>query len=260
MDWLSFPAPDDPDRLFRVNVSFLLSHYGCIWGGGCPGLLNHSRDPEAACCERGVTFVDSDDFAHVSAKVDELTAEDCDNIEHVRAKGWYLRSRSGTPYKTRKLGGSCIFTNRAGGRAGKPGCAFHHLALRTGVHPSETKPFICWTLPLNFSHVESDEPGGPTTMVVDAFTADAWGGTDNADEEDGRGHMGYWCIDTPDAYRASRPVYRTFEIELRKAMGDAGYERMAELLDEAGERRHPMPGERRNNGKPMIPLILAERF
>jgi hypothetical protein len=95
---------------------------------------------------------------------------------------------------------------------------------------------------------------------VTAFTADAWGGTDDAEEPDGRGHMGYWCVDTPDAYRGTRPVYRSMERELRRGMGDAGYERMVELLEEIGERRYPMPGELKNGRRPMIPLLVEQRF
>jgi hypothetical protein len=260
LDWLTFPDPDDADHRFRVNVSFLLSNYRCIWGCGCPGLLNARADSEAACCERGVTFVDEDDFAHVADMVEELTAEDCDNLEHVRERGWYLAGPSGRPYKTRKLGGSCIFTNRTGGPAGKPGCSFHHLAARQGKHPSETKPSICWTLPLNFSHEAPEEPGGPHTTIVSAFTADAWSGTDDDEEPDGRGHMGYWCVDTPDAYRAAQPVYRTFETELRKRMGDRPYERLVELLEQVERPRFPMPGQLVNGGLPMISRLVAQRF
>jgi hypothetical protein len=260
LEWLTFPDPADEDRQFRVNVSFLLSSYECIYGCGCPGLLNRKASADIACCERGVTFMDEDDFEHVAEMVDGLTAEDCDNIEHVRTRGWYLASKSGRPYKTRKLGDGCIFANRAGGPAGKPGCAFHHLADRLGVHHSETKPFICWTIPLNFSDEDPVEPGGRSTTLVTAFTADAWGGTDDAEEPDGRGHMGYWCVDTPDAYRGTRPVYRSMERELRRGMGDAGYERMVELLEEIGERRYPMPGELKNGRRPMIPLLVEQRF
>jgi hypothetical protein len=260
VDWLTFPAPDDPEHQFRVNVSFMLSNYECIWGRGCHGLLNRAVQPDVACCERGVTFMDDDDFAHVSEMVSELTAEDSDHIGHIRTRGWYQSSSSGRPYKTRKLAGGCIFSNRTGGPTGKPGCAFHHLAARTGRHPSETKPFICWSLPLNFSSEEAIEPGGRTTTIVSAFTADAWGGTDDSEEPDGRGHMGYWCVDTPDAYRGTRPVYRSMERELRKAMGDAAYERLVELLDEIEQPRYPMPGQLVNGRRPMIPLLVEQRF
>lgn len=260
VEWLTFPAPDDPDRQYRVNVSFLLSNYQCIFGQGCQGTLNRYPSADAGCCDRGVTFIDDDDFDHVAEMVGELTAEDCDNIEHVRARGWYVSSRSGKPYKTRKLGSLCIFGNRTGGAAGKAGCAFHHLAARQGKHHSDTKPFICWSVPLNFSSEEPEEPGGPETTIVSAFTADAWGGTDDAEEADGHGHMGWWCIDTPDAYRAALPVYQSCEHELRKGIGDAAYERMAELLAGIERPRFPMPGQRVNRGLPMIGQIVEERF
>jgi hypothetical protein len=84
-------------------------------------------------------------------------------------------------------------------------------------------------VPLNFSSEEPEEPGGRATTIVSAFTSDAWGGTDDDEEPDGRGHTGYWCINTPDAYRGARPVYRSLEHELRKGIGDAAYEQMAEL-------------------------------
>jgi hypothetical protein len=260
VEWLTFPDPDDPDHQFRVNVSFMLSNYECIFGRGCPGLMDTQAAPDLGCCHRGVTFFDDDDFAHVSKMVDQLAAEDCDNLDHVRTRGWYLTSPSGKPYKTRKVGGACIFDNRVGGATGKPGCAFHHLAARSGLHHSDTKPHICWSIPLNFSAEDAEEPGGRTTMIVSAFTADAWGGTDDDEEPDGRGHVGYWCIDTPDAYRGASPVYRSLEHELRKGMGDAGYEAMAELLDRIDEPRYAMPGRLVNRGLPMIPLLVERHF
>jgi hypothetical protein len=260
VEWLTFPAPDDPDRQFRVNVSFLLSNYQCIFGQGCLGSLNKKPSADYGCCERGVTFIDEDDFDHVVEMVGQLTAEDCDNIDHVRERGWYLSSKAGKPYKTRKVDSLCIFGNRTGGPAGKAGCAFHHLAARTGRHHTETKPYICWSVPLNFSSEEPEEPGGRDTTIVSAFTADAWGGTEDNEEADGRGHLGWWCIDTPDAYRGAEPVYRTMEHELRKGIGDAAYERMAELLDGIDRPRHPMPGQLVNRGLPVIGQIVAKRF
>ena len=92
VEWLTFPAPDDPDRQFRVNVSFLLSNYECIFGRGCPGSLNKYPSADHGCCERGVTFIDEDDFEHVEEMVGQLTAEDADNIDHIRNRGWFLAS------------------------------------------------------------------------------------------------------------------------------------------------------------------------
>lgn len=241
---MTFPSPDDEGHQFRVDVSFLLSNYRCIFGAGCPGVLNAAVRTDVGCCERGVEFVDDADLEHVTAMVDELTAEDADEIAQIRTRGWHLTRKNGRPFKTRVLRGACIFANRDGGATGRPGCAFHHLAERTGRHPAETKPDTCWRVPLNFSAEEAIEPNGRDTTIISAFTADAWGG-----------EVHWWCIDTPDAFRATKPVYRTFEYELRKAMGDAAYERLAELLHEIPAPRHPAPGQRANDGLPMLPLL-----
>jgi hypothetical protein len=72
--------------------------------------------------------------------------------------------------------------------------------------------------------------------------------------------MGFWCIDTPDAYQGDRPVYRSFEVELRKELGDAVYERLAELLDDIERPRYPMPGQTVHGARPLIPLLVQQRF
>jgi hypothetical protein len=248
IEWMTFPAPGDDGRQYRINVSFLLSNYRCIFGCGCLGLLDREPATDLGCCGHGVEFVDDEDFEHVAAMVGELTAEDADHLAQIRGnKGWYYAQRDGTPFKTRIHRGACIFANRELGATGKPGCAFHHLAERTGRHPAETKPEICWSIPLNFSHEEPVEPNGRDTTIVSAFSADAWG------------HVNWWCVDTPDAYTAKAPVYRTFEHELRKGMGDSAYERMVELLLEIPAPRHPMPGQRANRGLPVLPLLNERR-
>ena len=237
---MTFPAPDDESRQYRVNVSFLLSNYRCLFGCGCPGVLAREPQPDVGCCERGVEFMDAADYAHVAAMVDELTPADFDRYDQARTAGWYQSNARG-PAKTRVVDEACIFANREGGRTGKPGCAFHHLAIRTGRHPADTKPEICWTIPFNFSDEEAIEPGGRETTIVSAFSAGAWGDD-----------VHWWCVDTPDAYSAAEPVYRTYEYELRKMMGDASYERMAELLREIPAPRRPMPGQLRAKSLPLI--------
>jgi hypothetical protein len=234
VEWMTFPAPDDDGRQFRVNVSFLLSNYRCIFGCGCPGVhLDGPPQADLGCCAHGVEFTDDEDFEHVAAMVDELTSADADHIGLIRGGDWYAAKKSGVPFKTYLVGDACVFANREGGPTGKPGCAFHHLALRTGRHPSDTKPEICWSVPLNFSDEDPVEPGGRETTIVSAFSTDAWDG-----------QIGWWCVDAPDAYTAAEPVFRTFEHELRKGMGDAGYERMVELLIDIPAPRFPMPGQR----------------
>lgn len=256
IDWLSFRGPSG--QAYQVNVSFLKSNYHCTFGQGCPGLLNRYSDShDLSCCERGVTFTNEEDFEHVKAVVSELTDEDTDNLAHIRDKGWY-QEINGVPYKTRKLFDGCIFANREGGPAGKPGCAFHHLALRTGRDPIDMKPEVCWTLPLSLGQeVKYEDASTETVLILSVHTADAWGGTNDGDlEDEAHGYMGYWCIDTPDAYNNNRPVYQSFEGELRKLMGDMDYEMMVQLVQV--RTATPMPGEVRNEGRPMIPLLVEK--
>lgn len=240
VEWLTFPAPDDDTHQFRVDVSFLLSNYRCIFGAGCPGLLDRPPRDDLGCCGHGAEFVDDEDFDHVAAMVDELTEEDADNIAHIRKRGWF-HAKGRRPFKTQILGGRCIFANRSDGPLGKPGCAFHHLAARTGRHPADTKPDICWRVPLNFSEEDAIEPNGRDTTIVAPFTGEAWGGD-----------IHWWCTDTADAFIAHDPVYVTFEHELRKGMGDAAYEQLVELLDEIPEPRWPSPGQRVPKALPLI--------
>jgi hypothetical protein len=253
VDWVTFTGPSG--KVYQANVSFLLSNYNCIYGQGCHGLLNRYTDfSDVACCERGVTFIDDDDFNHVSQMVTELTEEDCDNIDHVRTKGWYISGKNGKPYKTRKMNDGCIFANRTGGSAGKPGCAFHHLAERTERHYADTKPYICWTVPLLFGNEIDLEEGGPEIIQISAFTSDSWGGDEDRDGK--RGHMGFWCIDAPDAYGDSRAVYQSNGYELRKLMGNEDYDYMVELIRDRTPT--PMPGAVRNDGRPLIPLLIEK--
>jgi hypothetical protein len=229
---LTFPDPDDSTHQFRIDVSFLLSNYRCIFGAGCPGLLDSPPRDDIGCCAHGAEFVDDEDYEHVATMVAELTEADADNYDYIRTRGWFI-PKGRRPFKTAIVGSRCVFSNRSDGPLGKPGCALHHLAARTGRNPADTKPDICWRVPLNFSHEEPIEPNGRDTTIVTAFTGDAWGGDD----------VHWWCTETSDAFDAPKPVYRSFEYELRKGIGDTAYERLVELLDQIPAPRWPTPGQ-----------------
>ena len=259
IEWLEFAHPEKDDYMFRVNVSLMLSGYQCIYGSGCPSIKADLPREDVGCCAQGVTFEDEDDFKHVEKMVGELTEADCANLDHVRNKGWYIRTPKGEPRNTRKLGNKCIFANPAPTKPGDPqmGCSFHALADRTGRHHSDTKPVICWSVPI-YSNLDYDDGNDVDVFTVTNVTANTWGARDPEPEDgdEGRGYFTYWCMDTPDAFVGSVPFYIDNEVELRKIMGDPGYERMAELLKDK-VRQHPMPGELVNDGKPMIADIIS---
>ena len=99
LEWLTFRSPDDIDKQFRVNVSFMLSNYNCIWGRGCPGLLNHHHESEVACCELGVRFMDADDFNHFVVRTNGTndtwtTADDFTLATHAHAAAFGLGGAS----------------------------------------------------------------------------------------------------------------------------------------------------------------------
>jgi hypothetical protein len=57
--------------------------------------------------------------------------------------------------KTRTIDDGCIFLNRKGyeapGFTGNFGCVLHHLAQKENRHFVDTKPDVCWQLPLRRS-------------------------------------------------------------------------------------------------------------
>lgn len=247
---------------YRVNLSWLLSNWKCIFGEGCPGHFGanspHTK-PDVACCSIGFWVDDDADLAKVESYYEQLTDEDWDTElrEVVQQKGdWKIvrkPDKDGFPsIKSRVHQGGCVFANRANGSAGKPGCAFHVLAERIGKHFTEVKPNVCWTVPI---HQYMDEDN---VFVVDVWDADEWGGVNPDGTHDS--WMKWWCVDTPDAYVGADPVYKYLEHELRLIMGSEAYDEMVSQIDKRkGNYIAPMPGAVLNDGRPLLPLIIGNR-
>jgi len=72
-EWVSFPDPDDPDHEIRADLSFLLSSWACIFGGGCQGIAGQ---PAQGCCSHGAFFSDAADERRVRNAAKELTTDD----------------------------------------------------------------------------------------------------------------------------------------------------------------------------------------
>jgi len=273
VDWIEFNVPRDDEEVgWRVNLNFMLSNYQCIFGQGCPGhfgVQDQHTIPDIGCCSIGFRIFDQEDFDSVNLMIAELTDEDWDKElrQHVEKKGRWWKYLGTPPEKIRDqpeyndnydgnslvVDGGCVFANRTGGSSGHPGCAFHVLAERTGRHHTETKPEVCWTAPIRYYYDEEDE-----VNVIDAWDADNWGGADKDETHDS--WMRWWCMDTPDAYVGAEPVYVSLEHELRGNMGDAAYDEMVRLIKErSGNVVSPMPGAVRNDGRPMLPLLIGSR-
>ncbi|GGO54940.1 hypothetical protein GCM10012287_45020 [Streptomyces daqingensis] len=131
----------------------------------------------------------------------------------------------GPERQTRRIDGACIFHNRPG-FAGGQGCALHMLALREGREPLETKPDVCWQLPIRRTFEWVERPDGEQVLVVSIGEYDrrGWGS--------GGHDLHWWCTSAPSAHGAGKPVYESYKPELTELMGEQGYERLAELCEQ----------------------------
>src|SRR5579859_6837142 len=149
-----------------------MSSWGCVFGAGCPGIV--AGRPDDGCCTHGAFFSEKADERRVRAAAKELTKDDWQHRKAGRRDG-VVEADDGRR-RTRVVDGACVFLNRPG-FAGGAGCALHRLALRTGRHPLETKPDVCWQLPLLRSDDWEDRLDETRVLVttVTEFDRRAWG-------------------------------------------------------------------------------------
>ena len=226
-EWVTFDDPAEEGRHWQFDVTFLTSRWRCIFGQGCQGVRTE-RAPELAegCCSYGAHFDDAADRDRVVKAARQLEPDEWQFIARGRRDG--VVARTGKSWRTRLVDDACIFLNRPGFSAG-PGCALHLLADRLGVHFHETKPEICWQLPIRRAdHVLED---GSVTSVVTEFSRASWGG--------GGEDFAWWCTEDPAAFDSPTPVFESLEAELRATCGDAVYEALAVYLWERLESSTP---------------------
>jgi hypothetical protein len=221
-EWVTIPIPGKEIRRWEIDVTFLTSSWRCIFGNGCQGVLTEPA-PELAqgCCSYGAHASDRADRDRVDRVAKRLTADEWQHRRLGRARGvWKAVGKRDKEWRTRLVDDACIFLNRPDFPAG-PGCALHLHALNRQVHFSETKPTVCWQLPLR--SWDRDEDDGSVTSVLSEFARDGWG--------EGGQEFAWWCTEAPEAFNGDEPVYRSMEPELRKMVGDDVYEELAKYLD-----------------------------
>lgn len=220
-EWVTFEDPSGPRRQWRVDVTFLSSSWECIYGCGCQGTLTEpSPELVQGCCSYGAHFADRKDRDHVVRLARKLTDEDWQFARQGRKRGIFA-TLGKEAWRTRLVDDACIFLNRPEFSEG-PGCALHRYAMRTGLHHSETKPEVCWQLPLR--REDEDQDDGTVISTLTEFGRDGWGG--------GGDDFSWWCTEAPEAFVGTRPVYQSLEPELRSMIGDTLYERVARYLDD----------------------------
>ncbi|MGZ6969144.1 MAG: hypothetical protein ACXVKN_15560, partial [Acidimicrobiia bacterium] len=222
-EWVTFKDPKRKKHVWHVDVTFLTSHWSCIFGNGCQGVLTEPA-PELAhgCCSYGAHASGPKDQALVNKAAKLLDNDTWQFRKRAKKKGIWVKVDK-DDYRTRLVDGACIFLNRPGFATG-PGCALHQLAERTDQHHSDLKPEVCWQLPLrNIEEYDEDANDGIVYHRLTEFARHGWG--------EGGDEFAWWCTEEPAAFVGRDAVYRSLEPELRKMCGDALFEMIAEYLD-----------------------------
>ena len=217
-EWVSFEDPEEY-RLWVFDVTFLLSGWECIFARGCQGVLTGPA-PELVqgCCSYGAHFTDDADVARVRRAARRLRVADWQY--HREGRDGVVETAADGTRTTRLVDDACIFLNRPGFPAGA-GCALHQMALREGRPPLETKPDVCWQLPLR--REDRTEDDGRVVTTVSQWERRHWGA--------GGEEFHWWCTEAPEAFGGRRPVYKAMAPELRALAGEAVYRRLAAYLD-----------------------------
>jgi len=219
---VEFVNPADADEVMRCDLTWLTSSWTCIFGGGCAGIYRTA--PDVGCCTLGAHFADEDDEQRVAAYVDRLDATlwQLRPDGEVTADDWIEKDEDGDrKTKVAVVDGqqACVFHNRPG-FAGGTGCALHLLALREGLEPLQTKPDVCWQLPIRRTFRDVERPDGTTYLEVTIGEYDrrGWG--------PGGHDLDWYCSGNTEAHVSPEPVFLTNAAELTELMGRAAYDEL----------------------------------
>ncbi len=222
--FVEFANPADDSEVMRCDLTWLTSSYTCIFGQGCPGI--YSTSPDVGCCTLGAHFAGKADEKRVAGFVKQLDSRLWQFKPQDRAakkKDWIETDDEGERKTlTVEVAGqqACIFHNREDFHLGA-GCALHALALEQGRNPLETKPDVCWQLPIRrtFRNVERQDGTSYTEVSIAEYDRRGWGA--------GGHDLDWYCTGNTEAHVAVEPVYITCAPELTELMGEAAY---AELV------------------------------
>jgi len=226
--WLEFPDPeaesaeDSAEQIFHCDLTWLTSSWTCIYGSGCAGI--YADRPDDGCCTLGAHFADDEDEQRVAEAVKRLDPSGWEFAAE-GAKGGWTEVDSEGQRKTRVVDGACIFLNRPGFHTGD-GCALHQLAWAEKREPLETKPDVCWQLPIRRSYRNVDRPDGTSYLEVTISEYDrrGWGA--------GGHDLDWYCTGNPQAHVGAEPVYRSLRPELIELMGEPAYTVLAQHCDQ----------------------------
>ncbi|GAA1460516.1 hypothetical protein [Williamsia maris] len=226
-EWFDFIDPADPEHLISADLTWLLSHWTCVFGTpACQGIIEGREDD--GCCSHGAYLSDDDDRKRLERGMKMLTPDDWQFYDKGTGrdplgKRGYLEEDElddEPAVKTRKHKGACIFLNRPG-FAGGAGCALHSMALRKGLEPLTVKPDVCWQLPVRREQTWVERPDGSEILktTITEFDRRGWGS--------GGEDLKWYCSGSPDAHVGEKQVWQSYGPELTELIGQAAYDELA---------------------------------
>jgi hypothetical protein len=251
-DFVEFVDPAKPEEIFRCDLTWLTSYWSCIYGTGCCGI--DADKPDAGCCSDGAYYSDEADELRTLEVAKRLTPDMWQFYEEAQSKkksGPMRISEVGldSDRKTRKVDDSCIFLNRKGyeapGFTGNFGCVLHHLAQKEDIHFVDTKPDVCWQLPIRRSF-EVREFGDRqiSVTVIGEYERLAWG--------DGGAEFAWYCTANTEAHVGREPVYKSNSHELTALMGPLAYAELVKFCDARMEAIALTAKEQKKNSLPLF--------
>jgi len=214
--WVEFVDPADDSQVLKCDLTWLTSNWMCIFGQGCQGI--YAGRPHDGCCSLGAHFSDKADEKRVRKHAKQLDPDQWQFRDVGRKRGWVETDDDGER-KTAVHEGACIFLNRPG-FAGGVGCALHGLALSAGMHPLETKPDVCWQLPIRrtFRDVELPDGTSYTEVSIGEYDRRGWG--------PGGHDLDWYCSGNTEAHVGASPVYVSSAPELVELIGRDAYDEL----------------------------------
>jgi hypothetical protein len=222
-----FVDPADEGQVFRCDLTWLTSRWTCIFGRGCPGI--YADRPDDGCCTLGAHFADDEDEARVGEAAAQLGPDQWQYREAALSDGWVGLEDADTVADgterarlTRRVDGACIFLNRPGFPGGE-GCALHRLAQSQGRDPVETKPDVCWQLPVRrqYRTVTRTDDTSYLEVTIGEYAREGWG--------PGGHDLDWYCSANTEAHVGAEPVYLSNRAVLVALMGPVAYDVLADL-------------------------------
>ena len=234
-EYVSFDDPDE-DRTWVYDVTFLTSPWHCIFGQGCPGVLD-APAPEMVqgCCSYGAHFTGPADRAHVERMADRMTPEQWQFKKVAAKRGGPVKVNKDGEIVSRLVDDACIFLNRPGFAAG-PGCALHQAAVTAGERFMDWKPEVCWQVPLR--RVDDTDAYGHVTSTLREWKRRDWG--------EGGFEFHWWCTADDGAFDGGRPVYVEMRDEIIEMTSRRAFRMFVEYVEARGSDTFlPHPAVRR---------------